>query len=61
MELTYKDLRSEEGCHPLSNFELQTEMGIYVMLRLLFVLEFSDLRLFEQLVQEEGEIYLLLH
>ena len=44
-----------------STFKLQTEMGIYEMLRLLFFLEFSDLRLFEQLVKEEEEICLLPH
>ena len=42
MESTDKDLKSEEGCRPLSNFVLQTEMGIYETLRLLSFLEFVD-------------------
>lgn len=60
MESNGKDLMTEEGYHPLSDFELQTEMETYATLHLLSVLEFSDLRLIEQLVKEVEKISQLL-
>ena len=61
MESNGKDLMTEEGYHPLSDFELQTEKETYATLHLLSVLEFSDLRMIEQLVKDVEKISLLLH